>query len=122
SRNVFVYLQTGFGGVGRPAPSAFGPVPDFQAGIGISPADVAVADLSGDGRPDIAVTNRFSGDVSILLNDSTAPFAHELRFRAGSGLYFMDARSGHPTVRSVEGTAGIVAGQFGGDTATDLVV
>src|SRR5262249_54906312 len=59
---------------------------------------------------------------SVLRNDPTAPFSSALRFRAGTGLYWVDQRSGSPVIRTYQGTAGVVAGQFDGDHSTDLVV
>ena len=48
-----------------------GSVASFEEGegfvAGLTPLHVVVADFSGDGRPDIAVVNRDSNDVSILL-------------------------------------------------------
>ena len=39
----------------------------------VQPSVVAVADLNGDGFPDLAVANAGSNDVSILLNDGAWP-------------------------------------------------
>ncbi len=113
TNRVFVYLQ-GAGG-------SFGPTPDYQSGVGVNPSAVSLADVDGDGRPDIEVTNQFSGDVSVLLNDPGKPFCSELRFRAGTGLYWLDQRDGSLVMRSFEGSAGAVAGKFDGNT-TDLVI
>lgn len=38
---------------------------------GTGPVDIAVADLNADGMPDLAVANRDSDDVSVLLNDGS---------------------------------------------------
>src|SRR5439155_1080614 len=46
----------------------------------------------------------------------------ESRFRAGTGLYWLDHRAGDLVVRSREGTAGLVAGNFDADPHTDLMV
>ena len=35
---------------------------------GLRPVSVAAADLNGDGRPDLAVANSRSANVSVLLN------------------------------------------------------
>ena len=35
------------------------------------PSDIAIADFDGDGRPDIAAANSFSGTVSVLLTEPT---------------------------------------------------
>jgi hypothetical protein len=60
---VDVYLQT--------APGRFaGPV---SYAIGTDPWNLAVGDIDGDNRADIVVANSSSGDVSILLQDDTAP-------------------------------------------------
>src|SRR5439155_7466357 len=50
----------------------------FQAArtidVGITPAFVAVRDVNGDGRPDLAVANFRSNDVSVLLGNGDATF------------------------------------------------
>src|SRR5262249_31019154 len=52
--------------------------PSFAAqqafAVGSNPYSLAVADLNGDGRPDLAVANKNSNTVSVLVN-STAPGA-----------------------------------------------
>src|SRR5437870_3724775 len=41
---------------------------------GASPQSVAVADLNGDGKPDVAVANNGSHSVSVLLNAGNGAF------------------------------------------------
>jgi hypothetical protein len=36
--------------------------------VGISPFSIAVADLDGDGNPDVATANWHSNDVTVLLH------------------------------------------------------
>jgi hypothetical protein len=111
---VFVYMQNADGG--------FGPKPDYQIGVGVNPSAIRLTDVDGDGRLDIVVTNQFSGDVSVLLNYSAKPFSSVLRFRAGTGLYWVDQRDGGPVIHSFEGSAGVVSGVFDEGKAADLVV
>jgi hypothetical protein len=42
--------------------------------VGINPRSVVVADLNGDGRPDLAVANALSASVSVLLGNGTGGF------------------------------------------------
>jgi len=61
-------------GESRSAPAA--PTPHFQRvelATGSSPGGVEAADLNGDSRPDLVVTNE-SGSVSIFLNDGGGNF------------------------------------------------
>jgi uncharacterized repeat protein (TIGR01451 family) len=51
--------------------------------VGTSPAAVFVADLNGDGKPDLAVANSGSGDVSVLLNNGDGTYKPAVNFDAG---------------------------------------
>jgi len=48
-----------------------------------SPTKVGVADLNGDGTPDIVFVNDGSGAVGVLLNDGNGSFASPTEFTAG---------------------------------------
>ncbi len=59
----------------------FGPSQVYQCGD--SPRSVIAADLNGDGHQDLAVTNAFSNDVSILLNDGEGTFLTAVNYQVG---------------------------------------
>jgi uncharacterized repeat protein (TIGR01451 family) len=72
--------------------------------VGTRPSDVVVGDFNGDGKPDIAVANRGSGNVSILLNNGDGTFAPAMNFEAGDS----------PSV--------LASGDFNADGKLDLAV
>ena len=47
------------------------------------PFSVAVADLNGDGAPDIVTASAISSDVSVLLGNGDGSFQAQQRFAAG---------------------------------------
>jgi hypothetical protein len=51
---------------------------DFSPGtsypVGTGPAAIVAGDFDGDGKPDLAVANGGSNDVSILLNNGDGTF------------------------------------------------
>src|SRR5476651_477090 len=67
---------------------SFAPKVDFATGN--SPSSVAIGDLDGDGRPDLAVANGSSSTVSVLLNTSVSgsitsgSFAAKVDFATGA--------------------------------------
>ena len=82
SNNVLVYLGLGNG--------QFGPALNGGHGFfaGTDPVGITVADVNGDGRPDLVVANKGSNDVSILLNQpqgNSITFTPGPRLKAGSG-------------------------------------
>src|SRR5262249_3895240 len=72
----FVAFQT--------APGVFGLVNSYAAGV--NPSDVELADVNHDPHPDVLLTDRFSGQVSVLVNQGNGTFFPEEPFRAGTGL------------------------------------
>src|SRR3989440_597917 len=71
---------------------------------GRSPDSVAVGDFNGDGKLDLAVANRGSNDVSVLVGNGDGTFQAALTFAAGSG------------------PSSVAAGDFNGDGKLDLAV
>lgn len=68
-------------GTAGPAKGADDPANQYQPGDG--PHCVAIADLNGDGFPDLAVANQFSNSVSILVNNGRGGFGLKGKFPAG---------------------------------------
>ncbi len=69
--------------------ASFTPQQTFQVGTG--PRGVAVGDLNGDGRADIAVANSGNSNISVLLNTTAtgaaaASFAPQTAFATGTGM------------------------------------
>jgi hypothetical protein len=83
SDTVSVLLNTTAPGATAPS---FAPQQTFATGSG--PFSVAVADVNGDGRPDLVVANDTAGSVSVLLNttapgSTTTSFAPQQTFATG---------------------------------------
>lgn len=80
----------------------FLPPAGFPAGTG--PTGLASADFNGDTKPDLAVANQSSNNVSILLNDGSGGFNAATNFTAGTAPYQ------------------VATGRFNADAFDDLVV
>lgn len=72
--------------------------------VGECPGNLAVADLNGDGRPDVVTADHFSGSVSVLLGAPDGTLRPAAAFPAGP----MPTR--------------VVVGDFDGDGTPDLAV
>ncbi len=57
-----------------PAPRPPGPGEPRHFRVGGAPSSVAIADFNRDGKPDLAVANNGSGDVTVLLGDGKGGF------------------------------------------------
>jgi len=78
SSNVSILLNTT-----TFAPSGtFGAATSFAAGT--NPRSVAIGDLNSDGKPDLAVANANSANVSILLGTGTGSFGTATNFTVGT--------------------------------------
>jgi FG-GAP-like repeat len=97
---------------------AFLPPVTLAVGVGIS--DVQAVDTTGSGRLDLIVTNKLTGQVSVLLNLGDGTFAPPVPYRAGTGLSAVDPGS-TPEVTSLEATTGVAAGTFTAGGPTNLV-
>jgi FG-GAP-like repeat/FG-GAP repeat len=89
-----VYLGKGDG--------TFAPAVNYPTGI--VAASIAIADLNGDGRLDLAVANENSDSISVLLGRGDGTFQAAVNYPAGPG------------------PSGIASGDFNGDGKLDLVV
>ncbi len=94
-----VMLQTFASAAAFKGPSTFG--------THLAPISIAVADFNGDGNLDIAVANRSSNDISVLLGKGNGTFATEVKYTAGTGGPDPDS---------------IVAADVNGDGKPDLIV
>src|SRR5439155_25459685 len=53
--------------------------------VGSDPRSVTVGDFNGDGRPDLAVANTVSNNVSVLLGNGDGTFQVAVNYAAGTG-------------------------------------
>jgi FG-GAP-like repeat/RTX calcium-binding nonapeptide repeat (4 copies) len=96
SGDVTVLLGNGSGGFSDAAGSPFA--------AGTDPVAVAIGDLNGDGKPDLATANVNSNDVSVLLGNGSGGFS------AAAGSPF--AAGDHPS--------SVAIGDLNGDGKADL--
>src|SRR5262249_51858933 len=63
------------------ATGSFQNAANFNTGAG--PFSVAIGDLNGDGKPDLALANADSGSVSVLLGNGNGSFQNAANFNTG---------------------------------------
>lgn len=78
--------------------------PPAKNATGASPISVAIADVNGDGIPDLAVADNRSNSVSILLGNGNGTYQPEISYSTGIG------------------PATVVTGDFNHDGKIDLAV
>jgi hypothetical protein len=92
------------------SPNTSGPCskPSFAAAVdlqvGSNPWSVAIGDFNGNGKADLAVANKGSGNVSILLGNGNGTFQATVNYSVGAS----------PT--------SVAVGDFNGDGKADLAV
>src|SRR3954469_8120789 len=104
---IGILIGTGNGGF---APAAASPIPD---GSNTFPQGLAVGDLNGDTRPDIAVANHMSSTVNVLLGSGSSG---TVGFLPAVGSPFPTANGAAPG----NGPANIAIGDVNGDGKPDL--
>ncbi|MCH8149575.1 MAG: VCBS repeat-containing protein, partial [Planctomycetes bacterium] len=83
-RRFRIRMSLAFGLIWTSAVLGAGPLfHGAQYATGDIPESVAIGDLNGDKVPDLAVANRFSCDVSVLLGVGDGTFAVAVNYGAG---------------------------------------
>ncbi|MFI5461494.1 MAG: beta strand repeat-containing protein, partial [Isosphaerales bacterium] len=82
-----------------PASAPFQPI-----SVGSGPDAIVAGDFNGDGKLDLAVANKYSNDISVLLGNGDGTFQPQVTYAVGS----------YPVA--------IMAGDFNGDGKLDLAV
>ena len=156
--DLTIFLATGPAYTGSGPGGAYANAP-LTLETGRQPSSVAIGDLNGDGRPDLAVTNLFDGTVTLFLKNATGSdytAQTPLNIGAGSGptavaigdlngdgrpdlavadggggaggnsvtLFLKNAGAGYTASVLAAGTApsSVVIGDFSGDGLPDIVV
>lgn len=89
---------------------------DFSTGAGTTPKYVAVADLDGDGLPDIVIADNAAAKMSVLRNDPLHPITGTTSLCTGANTTLSNATpggswvSGNSGVATVGSSTGIVTG------------
>src|SRR6266487_1708880 len=85
---VGVTLSLGFVG-----PCAAGPAPSFAKArnytTGRGPYSIALGDLNGDGKPDLATANLDANTVSVLLNRGDGRFRARRDYETGKSAFLL---------------------------------
>jgi hypothetical protein len=95
-------------------------LPPVTLPVGIGASDVQSVDSTGGGTLDLVVTNKLTGQVTILHNLGDGTFAAPVPYRAGTGLSAIDPGS-TPEVTSQEETGGVAAGPLTPGGLTSLM-
>jgi len=84
TNKIYVLLNTSSAGISFATPQSFA--------AGTNPGSIAIADLDGDGKPDVAVTGKNTDVVTILRNISlqgTVLFSPSVALTAGSKISYL---------------------------------
>ncbi|MGB7622245.1 MAG: VCBS repeat-containing protein [Terriglobia bacterium] len=92
-------------------------------GAGTSPYSVAVADFNRDGKADLAVANKLSNDVSVLIGVGDGTFQTPVNFGVGTGPRFIviEDFNGDGIADLAIANAGIASGGAGSGSVTGSV-
>jgi hypothetical protein len=102
--SIGVMLGDGTGDLTAVAGSPFTTRPAVGDHVGSGPNSVAIGDVNGDGKPDLATANTW-GDVSVLVG-------------SGSGSFAVTSDTPYP---AGDTTYAVALGDFNGDAALDIV-
>lgn len=100
--------------------STFAAAVAYSTGSGSQPFDLAVADVNGDGRPDIISANTFTFSVGVLLGNGNGTFAAMVPYTTGSNsptkvaVGDVNADGKPDIVAAVSGAVGVLLGNGNG--------